>query len=122
MRTKRARHRLDIHRRKRAPGEGGSMRTIGYLCSEYPAISHTFISREISILEKDGFDIRTASINPTKNPEALSEDDLARMSRTYCIKGTPWLRMLMTAAGYSLRLPRFLSVLAFSLRLCWANG
>jgi glycosyltransferase involved in cell wall biosynthesis len=36
---------------------------IGYLISRYPAISHTFILREVMELKSLGFDIRVASIN-----------------------------------------------------------
>jgi glycosyltransferase involved in cell wall biosynthesis len=36
---------------------------IGYLISRYPAISHTFILREVMELRTLGFDIRVASIN-----------------------------------------------------------
>lgn len=46
---------------------------IAYLVSHYPAISHTFIEREILGLRRAGFDIRTFSVRPTDPAEMLSE-------------------------------------------------
>jgi glycosyltransferase involved in cell wall biosynthesis len=40
------------------------MTRIGYLASQYPASSHTFIAREIGGLRRMGADIRTFSIRP----------------------------------------------------------
>ncbi len=45
-------------------------RKIAYLASEYPAISHTFIFREVQELRKRGLDIKTASI---RRPEMLAK-------------------------------------------------
>ena len=39
-----------------------------YLVSQYPAISHTFILREIRHLRAAGFAINIASINPADRP------------------------------------------------------
>jgi colanic acid/amylovoran biosynthesis glycosyltransferase len=98
------------------------MRTIGYLCSEYPAISHTFISREIAILEAEGFKIHTASINPTKNAESLGEADRARAAGTYYIKSTPRHAIAAKFLRRLVRLPSFFSSLGYSLRLSWLGG
>ncbi|MXO87035.1 glycosyltransferase [Altererythrobacter aurantiacus] len=38
--------------------------TIGYLTSQYPAASHTFIRREIAALRSEGIDILTFSVRP----------------------------------------------------------
>lgn len=40
------------------------MPTIAYLTSEYPALSHTFIRREIAALRAHGLDIRPFSVRP----------------------------------------------------------
>lgn len=95
---------------------------IAYLCSEYPALSHTFISREIDILEGDGFRIYTASINLTKDADKLGARDRERFLTTYYIKSTPKLKILSSFLGYLLRLPRFLSVLSYCLRTTWFAG
>ena len=44
-----------------------STQPIAYLCSEYPAVSHTFIFREIESLRKAGMSVRTASIHRPAN-------------------------------------------------------
>lgn len=98
------------------------MKRLGYLCSEFPALSHTFISREIAILEREGFEIFTASINPTREIEKLSDEDRARAKSTYCVKRTPKLKMLGLFLSYSLKPRRFAAALAISLRLAWLGG
>ena len=50
---------------------------IAYLVSEYPAVSHTFILREVLELRALNWDIRVASINPSSR----SVDELANVER-----------------------------------------
>lgn len=90
---------------------------IGYLCSEFPALSHTFISREIRVLEGDGFDIRTCSINPVANPEKFGPTDRAYAEATYYIKAVPMHRIAALLVRGLFQLPRFASVLAYAWRL-----
>lgn len=60
---------------------------IAYLVSQYPAISHTFILREILFLKQQGFDIQTASINaPDRPPERLTFDEKREAACTQYIK------------------------------------
>lgn len=60
---------------------------IGYLISRYPAVSHTFIQREILLLRKQGITIYTASINePDIQQEKLLVDDKIESDQTYYIK------------------------------------
>jgi len=99
------------------------MKTIGYLCSEYPGLSHTFISREIEVLERRGFVIHTASINPTRNAESLGPEDRLRASSTYVLKSTPRPRILLLLLRAGLRNPpRFVSILLYCLGLTWLSG
>lgn len=95
---------------------------IGYLCSEFPALSHTFISREIEILERRGLTIATASINPTRNLEKMGSWDQERASRTYCLKQTSPVRILGMFFSAVLRLPGFLRALGSTLKLTWLSG
>jgi colanic acid/amylovoran biosynthesis glycosyltransferase len=95
---------------------------IGYLCSEFPALSHTFISREITILRRNGHEILTASINPPKNVEKMDPEDQAYAKSTYCIKETAKLRIATTLLRYIFRLPRFLSVVGYAIRLTSFSG
>ncbi len=43
----------------------GTASRIAYLTGEYPAVSHTFILREVEALRRHGLDVRTASIRRT---------------------------------------------------------
>ncbi|MEI8185379.1 MAG: glycosyltransferase family 4 protein [Chlorobiaceae bacterium] len=47
-------------------------RPIAYLCSEYPAVSHTFIYREIESLRMAGMTVHTASIHKPSNLEFMT--------------------------------------------------
>jgi len=59
---------------------------IGYLVSEFPAVSHAFISREIEALRAHGFEIVAASIRRPGNPEALAPHDRQEMEQTAYLK------------------------------------
>ncbi|MGB4557956.1 MAG: glycosyltransferase [Burkholderiaceae bacterium] len=60
---------------------------LAYLVSAYPAISHTFILREIQRLRALGHQIVTASINrPDRSFEAMQEDERCETAATYFIK------------------------------------
>ena len=49
---------------------------LAYLVSRYPAISHTFIMREVLRLRACGFDVSVASINaPDREREGLTGED-----------------------------------------------
>ncbi len=51
---------------------------IAYLINQYPAVSHTFIRREILALEKLKFDIKRVSIRPTLSVCIDQEDEQER--------------------------------------------
>ena len=60
---------------------------LGYLVSRYPAISHTFILREIVMLRQLGFCIHTASINPPDRAlSAMDAQERQEAEHTYGIK------------------------------------
>lgn len=60
---------------------------LAYLISRYPAISHTFILREVIRLGELGFEIEVASINdPDRPAEAMTAEDRAESERTYYVK------------------------------------
>ncbi len=95
---------------------------IGYLCSEFPALSHTFISREISVLEREGFDIRTASVNVPVNVEKMGPGDREYAARTYAIKGTPKPRIAAILAKYAIGRGRFFPSLAYAAKIAASSG
>lgn len=59
---------------------------IAYFCSLYPAISHTFINREIQQLEQHGFDIHPFTMNPGQVLAGGTAFEQEQLERTYCIK------------------------------------
>lgn len=60
---------------------------VAYLVSRYPAISHTFILREVLALRERGFEIAVASINDPDRPAAgLTEQERTEAASTYYVK------------------------------------
>ncbi|MEM7678598.1 MAG: glycosyltransferase family 4 protein [Myxococcota bacterium] len=58
---------------------------VAYLCSQYPAPSHTFIRREVQSLRKQGIDIRTFSIRPPAKVEVMSDVDRRDQEETFYV-------------------------------------
>ena len=58
---------------------------IGYLTSQYPATSHTFIRREIFALRDRGIDIQTYSIRAPSMDELIAEEDRQEHSNTFTV-------------------------------------
>lgn len=68
---------------------------IAYLVSQYPAINHTFILREVRGLREKGFDIAVVSIRPPDRPrDKLAPVEQDEHSVTSYIKTTPLPRVL----------------------------
>lgn len=62
-------------------------RRLGYLISRYPAVSHTFILREILQLRQSGFEIDVASVNaPDRAPADMTADEREEAENTYYLK------------------------------------
>lgn len=92
---------------------------LAYLVSAYPAISHTFILREIRHLRALGHEIVTASINrPDRPVESMEAYERQEARDTYFVKADG-LRGALGALGYwLLRSPRrLLSTFAFGFGL-----
>jgi glycosyltransferase involved in cell wall biosynthesis len=75
---------------------------IAYLVNRYPAVSHSFIRREILALERLGFDVTRIAIRGWDNV-LVDEEDLRERGRTHYVlsKGAPAIfiavaRMLLT--------------------------
>ena len=90
---------------------------IAYFCSAYPAISHTFILREVEALRRLGLQISTFSIRRTPADQLLAENDRAAAASTTTI--LPFRsRQLGAHARLMLRSPgEYLSILRGALRL-----
>jgi glycosyltransferase involved in cell wall biosynthesis len=65
---------------------------LAYLVSQYPAVSHTFILREIRQLRQFGLEIRTASVKPpAASPKGFSEAEASEAAATFYVKTRrPW--------------------------------
>ena len=71
----------------RNPKEQSAALRVGYLLSQYPAISHTFFLNEVLGLRARGLHIETASINRPDRPSSeLPAVEATEARRTYYIK------------------------------------
>ena len=58
---------------------------IAYLIGHYPAVTHTFILREIQQLRRQGFEIETFSVWRADEQDLLTPLDRAEDARTYAL-------------------------------------
>ena len=90
-----------------------------YLVSRYPAVSHTFILREVLALRRLGIEIKTASVNPPdRTAEQMTAEEQVEAAGTFYIKSqgkaliaAAHLRTLLASPG------RYLSGLLYALKL-----
>jgi colanic acid/amylovoran biosynthesis glycosyltransferase len=79
---------------------------VAFLLSQYPAISHTFLLKEVLGLRARGFRIETASINRTDRPlHRLPAREAAEAGATHYIKDGKQVRALWRAFGTALLHP-----------------
>jgi colanic acid/amylovoran biosynthesis glycosyltransferase len=63
-----------------------SSKTIAYLVSQYPAVNHTYLLREIRELRRLGWDIHVASIRPDTRPTSqITAEEREELSHTWCV-------------------------------------
>lgn len=92
------------------------MARIGYVVSQYPAPSHTFIRREVAALRRRGLDVATFSVRRPAGSDRLGAEDSAELAQTfYVLPASPM--SLLRAHGWALaRDPgRYFSVLGESM-------
>ena len=58
---------------------------VGYLLSHYPAVSHTFVLREIYALRRLGVEVETFSIHRTPTDQLLADAGREEAVRTYAV-------------------------------------
>jgi colanic acid/amylovoran biosynthesis glycosyltransferase len=96
---------------------------LAYLVSEYPAISHSFILREVRRVRTMNFDVQVASINsPAQMLEKMALEDRQEVATTFYVKragvssaARAHLRTITQRPGAYFR------GLAFALSLGWAD-
>lgn len=75
-----------------------------YLSSEYPAISHTFIHREVQALRARGVVVHTASIHLPEH--RMNAEETAESAQTHYVRNTPLWRLGWKTAWRAVREPR----------------
>jgi colanic acid/amylovoran biosynthesis glycosyltransferase len=91
---------------------------LAFVCSEYPAISHTFVLREIEALRGLGASITTFSLRRTPEEKLLSSRDREAAATTVAILPPRWGRLLRTHLRALLGSPRaYFGTLLYALRL-----
>ncbi|MDF9391631.1 MULTISPECIES: glycosyltransferase family 4 protein [Methylococcus] len=97
---------------------------LAYLVSQYPAISHTFILREVLGLRARGFAISVASVNPPDRlPEKLTAEERREAKATWYLKPQGAAGALKALGRTLLRRPTALvRGLWFALRLGGTDG
>lgn len=90
---------------------------LAYFCSAYPAVSHTFILREVEALRRLGAEIATFAIRPTPPDQLLAPADREAAATTISV--LPFRRRQLTAhLRLALRAPRvYLATLRRALEL-----
>ena len=79
-------------------GKGNTSRAgapLAYLASEYPAISHTFIFREVRHLREIGFQVHTASIRRPGNLEKMTPEEKEEAAGTLYVLSTSPLKIVL---------------------------
>ena len=82
---------------------GGSVR-LAYLCNLYPAVSHSFVRREIAGVEQAGHKVHRFSLRPAK-ADLKDEADLAEAARTEVVLAQGALRLAFAAVVLLLARP-----------------
>jgi colanic acid/amylovoran biosynthesis glycosyltransferase len=105
----------------RSTGSGASPsapQKLAYVTSAYPAVSHTFILREVEALRRQGAEISTFSIRRTPPDQLLAEADRRADETTTSILPAGWARLLVAHLRCFARGPRgYFSTLRSALHL-----
>jgi glycosyltransferase involved in cell wall biosynthesis len=71
---------------------------LGYLVSQYPALSHTFVLREVRALRSCGLEVCVVSVRRCDRPMAkLSADEADEAMRTFSVLGAGYLHALIAS-------------------------
>ena len=72
---------------------------MAYLLSQYPAVNHVFMLREVCFLRQLGFDIQVASIrDPDREPGSMTTAERAEANATYYVKSCGLFRLALAHA------------------------
>jgi glycosyltransferase involved in cell wall biosynthesis len=93
-----------------AGSNGKAQVRLAYLATLYPALSHSFVQREVEALRRMGLQIHTFALHRTDPAHVLTESDREAQSSTFTVLPPRWthimaahLRALLTAPAAYLR-------------------
>ena len=90
---------------------------LAYLCNLYPAVSHSFVRREIEGVERAGHEVSRFSLRPAR-PDLKDEADLREATRTEAVLGRGIAALMGSAMALGLSRPgKTVSALAMAHRL-----
>ncbi len=96
---------------------------IAYLTGLYPAVSHTFVLREVIALRAAGFRVTTCSVNRPGSQHLIGPDEQAAFASTFYLLAQARRPLVMLAAiGRALRRPGRLARALCTLRRSGATG
>jgi len=102
----------------RSRSRGAATIKVAYLCTQYPAVSHTFVLREVEALRRLGVEIITFSVRRASSEHLLSHADRIAFDSTYAILPPRWIALFAAHLKLILSAPvAYLSTLALALRL-----
>jgi glycosyltransferase involved in cell wall biosynthesis len=91
---------------------------LAYIVSLYPAVSHTFVMREVLALRAMGYEITTISMRATPAGQLLTEADRAEFAGTHVVTAFKPLRLLAAVLSPMLFTPgRFLRAMKVAWKL-----
>jgi glycosyltransferase involved in cell wall biosynthesis len=91
---------------------------IGYLTSRYPAVSHSFVMREVEAVRRAGVEVRTLSIHRAPDHELLSDADREAQRTTFSVLPISPLQLVARhVRAFATRPRRYLATVAHALRL-----
>src|SRR5690242_11542103 len=93
---------------------------VAYFINRYPAVSHTFIRREIRALEALG--VKVARFALRSDPSIVDDEDNAEASQTRLILGINPLAFFYHCTALALRRPLILiTTISRALRMGWRS-
>lgn len=96
---------------------------LGYLTSMYPAVSHTFVQREVLALRDRGWEVDTFSVRRAPSEQLLSVVDREEAERTHAILPAGPLEVLRAQASLLAKNPgQYLGALRTALATTVAPG
>jgi colanic acid/amylovoran biosynthesis glycosyltransferase len=91
---------------------------MAYLLSQYPAVNHVFMLREVCVLRQLGLDIQVVSIrDPDREPGLMTAGEREEAQSTYYVKSSGLFRLLLAHVHTLVRRPiHYIRGLAVALR------